>query len=296
MLPNIRPPGPRPLPRNATADRTPSPPRDPDAASSSGRAALSTPPRSNPLRRDFLENTLGNKDLADLADMLDASSHPWALTGSSALLMWAHELGDPQAMAIVPHDADVVSTETGVDVLSRVRVPTGVEGERPKERGMCFNFTEALSVDLIASSARKKSFGVVPDDVHTLFGTPVMSLEVLLKSKMAAGRFAGEIGDTAKVMQSARHIELIRTLIARRDALRIASPVRPAQDRQRYLARTIGHLDANRDDAPSGRSPIVGRFGFGGAPEPAAERPRRAFRRLDFDAAPDRSPGGSPPH
>lgn len=211
-------------PHFADTDRSPSPQRNPEAAGPSRAIPPATPLGPSTVRRNFLERTLGNKDLADLADMVDRSGHPWALTGSTAIKMWGHELNHEEAKKVVPNDADIVSTEAGVDSLSRIKIPTGIEGEPPKERGTTFNFTNTLPVDLIASSARKPGFGKIPEDVRNIYDTPVMSLDALLKSKKTAARFAGEFGNAAKVRRSMAHIQLIEALIPIDAQRRTTSP------------------------------------------------------------------------
>ncbi len=274
MLPRIGSAGSASPQRHIEVEQPLSPARKPAAAEMPHQSVPGTPPRSRLVNRSFLENTLGNKDLANLANWLDGITRNWVLTGSTALKLWGYELNHKKAMDVIPHDADIVVTEVDMmKILDKKR-----EEDRQKnvstEQDKTFLFDQKIPVDLIASSAKKTAFGDLTQDVKIIRDVQVMSLNALFKSKKAAMLLAQQNNETEKYAQCVVHMALLNELIALQKKQSSSGSAR-MPERQQKLVSAAGNRSQKMPAKPSGKRALADdmevTLEVAAAPEPAAQ-------------------------
>ncbi|MFT5590981.1 MAG: hypothetical protein ACI9ZF_003176 [Bradyrhizobium sp.] len=257
MLPRIGSTGSASPQRHVEVEQPLSPARNPAAADMPQQNVPGTPPRGRPVNRSFLENTLGNKDLANLATWLDGVTRNWVLTGSTALKLWGHELNHKKAMDVIPHDADIVVTDVDMmKILDKKR-----EEDRQDKAAMgqdkTFLFNKNLSVDLIASSAKKTAFGDIAQDVKIIRDVQVMSLSTLLTSKKAAMLLAQQDNQTEKYQQGVVHVALLNDLITLQKKQQSSGGSARLPERQQKLIKATGNRSQKMPAKPSGKRALA---------------------------------------
>ena len=188
-----------------------------------GSEAPSTPlssPRHQRERHALLSEALGREDLFTLCNLMDTQfgHNSWALTGSVALMIHAHDIGaDGLGFSRTPSDADILVDKCKLSLLGYH--DTGLKAECVAQ-GLNYydNKTEVLQltrrdgkepleVDLIKSGS--KGFGSLGNgDSILVLGVPVLKLESL-KHSLERRLNNGESGPS-----SAEDLELVKQLIA----------------------------------------------------------------------------------
>jgi hypothetical protein len=279
MLPRIGSTGLASPQRHVEAEQPVSPARNPAAAEMSHQSVPGTPPRGRPVNRSFLENTLGNKDLANLANWLDGITRNWVLTGSTALKLWGYELNHKKAMEVTPHDADIVVTEVDMMKILDKKSEEGRPEKTSTEQDKTFLFDRKISVDLIASSAKKSAFGDMTQDVKMIRDVQVMSLNALLTSKKAAMLLAQRDNETEKQEQCSVHVALLNELIALQKKQQSSGGSARMPERQQKLVKAAGARSQKMPAKPSGKRALAGGMDVKAAPEPAMQSMRTTATR-----------------
>ncbi|WP_344762696.1 hypothetical protein [Actimicrobium antarcticum] len=212
--------------------------------------------------RDFLENTMGRSDLADLADLFAAETQQWAFIGSVAMQIHGHDLNSETAKNWQPGDADVLTNENGLLSICEKPVASANPDEPAKSRGTTFKFTETLNVDVVAASRTDNRFRGLETDTVYIKSTPVLSIAALIRLKESALRFAqsnnasdavkrGE--DNLKVLNKLKELSDARTSKASPGNVQAQSETPSGSDAALLSSPTTDNLSADRPSARKGR-------------------------------------------
>ena len=177
-------------------------------------------PRHQPERQALLSDTLGREDLFTLCNLMDTQfgHYNWALTGSVALMIHAHDIGtDGLIFSRTPSDADILVDEcklrrfgyhgTGLKDECVAQGLTHYDNKTEVLQLARGDGKEPLEVDLIKSGS--KGFGNLGNGGSILVqGVPVLKLESL-KHSLERRLDNGESGPN-----STEDLKLVKQLIA----------------------------------------------------------------------------------